>query len=79
MKGTYGLPPYAPIHVTKSFGSKGTIDEGTLRAYAREKLMGHREYEETCKWVGSASGVQSEDNRVYEGRLIKKHHVQSFC
>ena len=49
MKGTYGLPPYAPINVTKSFGPNGNIDEGTLRAYAREKLMGHREYEETCK------------------------------
>ena len=57
MKGTYGLPPYAPINVTKSFGSNGNIDEGTLRAYAREKLMGHREYEETCKWVGTW-GVQ---------------------
>ena len=49
MKGTYGLPPYAPIGLTSSFGSKGNIDEGTLRAYAREKIMGSNGYEDSEK------------------------------
>ncbi|GAX84284.1 hypothetical protein CEUSTIGMA_g11706.t1 [Chlamydomonas eustigma] len=85
LKGPYGLKPYAPIHQTTSFGLKGDIDEGTLRSYAHEKLMGYREYESTCKnmegmqaWRSSQCYLTSSIAIGQSTRLMKpQEHVNT--
>lgn len=82
-KGPYGLKPYAPIQQTTSFGTNGNIDEGTLRTYAGFKLIGHKEYEQTCKsmegikaWQATECDLTSSMAHGFSTRLMApKEHV----
>ncbi|KAG1660080.1 hypothetical protein FOA52_006426 [Chlamydomonas sp. UWO 241] len=72
--GPFGLAPFAPLNQTTSFGSNGNINTDTLKAYAATKMVGHKEYEATCKALDGMSSWRENGHNL----TTSMHHEHGW-